>query len=132
MPTMRGRTDTQAGLSPAFWSLGVGGQWPDNGEIAIMEYYRGNLLANLIWAAEGGMYRTASFTRRKPIDSFVISVDREVVNDSDWSHTANPDGKNGFRQAHSILLNLAIGGTAGEDPSATRFPARFAVDYVRI
>jgi len=29
-------------------------------------------------------------------------------------------------------LNLAIGGTAGGDPSATAFPARFEVDYVRV
>jgi beta-glucanase (GH16 family) len=146
---MRGRIDTRPGLWPAFWSLGVDGRWPNNGEIDIMEYYRGTLLANLIWA---GQPRTASFTKRKPIASFdpdwsskfhvwrmdwdenraVISVDGEVLNDSDLNQAANPDGKNGFRQAHSILLNLAIGGTAGGDPSTTEFPARFEVDYVRI
>ena len=147
---MRARIDARPGLWPAFWTLGVEGRWPNNGEIDIMEYYRGMLLANLIWA---GPVRTTSFTRRKPITSFadtewsskfhvwrmdwdenraVISVDGEVLNDSDLNQTANPDGKNGFRQAHYILLNLAIGGTAGGDPSATDFPARFEVDYVRI
>ncbi|SPE27388.1 Glycoside hydrolase, family 16 [Candidatus Sulfopaludibacter sp. SbA6] len=147
---MRARIDTRPGLWPAFWSLGVEGRWPNNGEIDIMEYYRGTLLANLIWA---GQPRTTSFTKRKPIASFpdpewsskfhvwrmdwdenraVISVDGEVLNDSDLNDAANPDGKNGFRQAHSILLNLAVGGTAGGDPSATEFPARFEVDYVRI
>jgi len=40
----------------------------------------------------------------------VIAVDGEVLNDSDLNQAANPDGKNGFRQAHSIILNLAIGG----------------------
>jgi len=59
-------------------------------------------------------------------------VDGEVLNDSDLNQASNPDGQNGFRQAHSILLNLAVGGTAGGDPSATEFPARFEVDYVRI
>jgi len=147
---MRGRIDTRPGLWPAFWSLGVDGRWPNNGEIDIMEYYRGTLLANLIWAGQG---RTSSFTRRKPIASFadpewtskfhvwrmdwdekhvVISVDGEVLNESDLNQAANPDGKNGFRQPHSIILNLAIGGTAGGDPSATELPARFEVDYVRI
>jgi beta-glucanase (GH16 family) len=58
---MRGRIDTRAGLWPAFWSLGVDGPWPANGEIDIMEYYRGTLLANLIWAGQGN---TNSFTRR--------------------------------------------------------------------
>ncbi|HWC00810.1 MAG TPA: glycoside hydrolase family 16 protein [Bryobacteraceae bacterium] len=149
---MRGRIDTRAGLWPAFWSLGVKGRWPHNGEIDIMEYYRGTLLANLIWQGKG-QDRTDSITKRKPIASFsdpewskkfhvwrmdwdenraVISVDGEVLNDSDLNQTANPDGTNGFRQAHSILLNLAIGGTAGGDPSSTEFPARFEVDYVRI
>jgi len=147
---MRGRIDTRAGLWPAFWTLGVEGRWPDNGEIDIMEYYRDTLLANLIWAGDS---RTASFTRRKPLASFsnpdwskqfhvwrmdwdetraVITVDGEVLNDSDLNQAANPNGKNGFRQPHFIILNLAVGGTAGGDPSATQFPARLEVDYVRI
>ena len=62
----------------------------------------------------------------------VISVDDEVLNDSDLSQAANPDGTNGFRQPHYILLDLAVGGTAGGDPSSTKFPARFEVDYARI
>ncbi len=147
---MRARIDTRAGLWPAFWTVGVDGSWPNNGEIDIMEYYRDTLLANLIWAGQG---RTASFTKRKPVAAFadpewsskfhvwrmdwdedriVISVDGEVLNDSALNQTANPDGKNGFRQAQSIILNMAIGGTAGGDPSATQFPARFEVDYVRV
>jgi beta-glucanase (GH16 family) len=62
----------------------------------------------------------------------VITVDGEVVNDSDLDQASNPNGTNGFRQAHYIILNLAVGGTAGGNPSGTRFPARFEVDYVRI
>jgi len=147
---MRGRIDTRAGLWPAFWTLGAEGRWPNNGEVDIMEYYRGTLLANLIWA---GPERTKSFTKKKPIASFadpewsskfhvwrmdwdreriVISVDGEVLNDSDLNQAANPDGKNGFRHAHYMILNLALGGTAGGDPSGTQFPARFEVDYVRV
>jgi beta-glucanase (GH16 family) len=149
---MRARIDTRAGLWPAFWSLGIEGRWPNNGEVDIMEYYKNTLLANLIWAGQTPG-RTASFTKRKPITSFadpdwsskfhlwrmdwdenriVITVDGEVVNDSDLNQAANPDGSNGYRQAQYILLNLAIGGNAGGDPSATKFPARFEVDYVRI
>lgn len=147
---MRARIDTRLGLWPAFWALGVDGSWPNNGEIDVMEYYGGTLLANLIWAGQEG---TSSFTKRKPIASFadsgwaskfhvwrmdwdenriVISVDGEVLNESDLNQASNPDGTNGFRQAHSIILNLAIGGTTGGDPSASEFPARFEVDYVRI
>ena len=32
---MRARIDTRPGLWPAFWTLGVEGQWPNNGEIDI-------------------------------------------------------------------------------------------------
>lgn len=149
---MRGRIETRAGLWPAFWTLGAAHSWPANGEVDIMEFYRGTLLANLIWAGKTPD-STASVTRRKPVASFadpdwsskfhvwrmdwdenriVISVDGEVLNDSDLNQTANPDGSNGFRQAHYILLDLAIGGTAGGDPSATEFPARFEVDWVRV
>jgi hypothetical protein len=31
-----------------------------------------------------------------------------------------------------MLLNLAIGGTAGGDPGDTKFPKRFEIDYVRV
>jgi beta-glucanase (GH16 family) len=148
---MRARIDTRAGLWPAFWTLGAAGPWPRNGEVDIMEYYRGELLANLIWQGAGS--RTSSFTRRKPIAAFndpewsskfhvwrmdwdenrtVITVDGEVLNDSDLNQAANPDGSNGFRQPHYIILNLAIGGTAGGDPAQTKFPARFEIDWVRV
>src|SRR6476660_2808909 len=43
---MRGRIDISNGLWPAWWTLGVGGRWPANGEIDIMEYYKQKLLAN--------------------------------------------------------------------------------------
>ena len=33
---------------------------------------------------------------------------------------------------YTLILNLAIGGANGGDPSQTQFPARFEVDYVRV
>ena len=146
---MRGRIDTRAGIWPAFWTLGAAGRWPANGEVDIMEYYKGTLLANLIWAGPQG---TQSFTRVKPLSSFepgwsskfhvwrmdweekriLITVDGLVLNDSDLDKTLNPDGSNPYRHAHYIIVNLAIGGQAGGDPSGTGFPSRLEVDYVRI
>jgi beta-glucanase (GH16 family) len=94
-----------------------------------------------------------SFTRRKPIASFedpdwsgkfhvwrmdwdenriLITIDGLTLNDSDLNQTLNPDGSNPYRHAHEIILNLAIGGAAGGDPSGTEFPSRFEVDYVRV
>jgi beta-glucanase (GH16 family) len=150
---MRGRIDTRPGLWPAFWTLGVSDPWPHNGEIDIMEYYRGMLLANVAW---GGAKRFEPIwaDTRKPIDSFgpdwssafhvwrmdwderaiVLSVDGERLNEVSLSRTINQDGsgKNPFHEPQYLLLNLAIGGTQGGDPSKTTFPARFEVDYVRV
>src|ERR1051325_8652973 len=49
---MRARIDTRQGLWPAFWTLGVEGEWPKGVEIDIMEYYGGTLLANVAWETE--------------------------------------------------------------------------------
>src|SRR5436309_12542342 len=65
---MRGRIDTRPGLWPAFWTSGVEKPWPRNGEVDIMEFYKGQLLANLIWAGPGRSQQ--SVTKRKPVASF--------------------------------------------------------------
>jgi beta-glucanase (GH16 family) len=150
---MRGRIDTRAGLWPAFWTVGVEGEWPSNGEIDIMEFYRGKLLANAAWGTKR-RWKPKWDSSRKPVADFKdpdwakkfhvwrmdwdrneirLSVDGTVLNTVDVRKTVNAgDGKNPFRHPHLIILNLAIGGNAGGDPSKTKFPARFEVDYVRV
>jgi len=44
---MRGKIDINTGLWPAWWTLSVACGWPAGGEIDIMEFYRGKLLAKL-------------------------------------------------------------------------------------
>jgi beta-glucanase (GH16 family) len=67
-------------------------------------------------------------------NSIKLFVDDQLLNDVDLTKTFNKDteGKNPLRQPHYIILNLAIGGASGGDPSQTRFPAIFEADYVRI
>jgi len=151
---MRGRIDTRPGMWPAFWALGSARGWPGCGEIDIMEYYRGMLLANACWAS-GRRWRPVWDDLRKPITEFAdpdwpskfhiwrmdwdrdairLYVDNELLNTIELSKTINgtADKANPFHEPHYILLNLAIGGTSGGDPSKTEFPARFEVDYVRV
>ena len=61
-------------------------------------------------------------------------MDGERLNAVPLSRTVNQDGSasNPFHQPQYLLLNLAVGGTQGGDPSKTTFPARFEVDYVRV
>ena len=150
---MRARIDTRAGLWPAFWTVGTTGAWPHNGEIDIMEYYRGMLLANVAW---GGPERNRAIwaDTRTPLASLgegwsqqfhvwrmdwderaiVLSVDGQRLNEVDLTRTVNQDGTgtNPFHQPHYLLVNLAIGGTQGGDPSKTSFPARYEIDFVRV
>jgi hypothetical protein len=59
-----------------------------------------------------------------------LLVDGQLLNKVDLEATVNDNERhaNPFRGPHYLLLNLAIGGTQGGDPSATDFPARFEVD----
>jgi beta-glucanase (GH16 family) len=151
---MRGRIDTRDGLWPAFWTLGVEGRWPGCGEIDIMEYYRGMLLVNAAWGTERRWvakwddvrvpikdFEDPKWSQKFHLwrmdwdaDSIKLYVDNILLNTIDLKETFNKDkeGKNPFHQPHYIILNLAIGGTSGGDPSNTKFPAKFEVDYVRI
>jgi len=151
---MRARIDTRLGLHPAFWTLGLQGEWPNRGEIDIMECYRGLLLANAAWGSKTNgvpmwnMVRTPISNFHDPEwstkfhvwrmdwDETIIRlyVDDILLNTIDVTKTfnGNGDGKNPFRQPHFLILDLAIGGHAAGDPSKTKFPAKFEVDYVRV
>jgi beta-glucanase (GH16 family) len=151
---MRARIDVRAGMWPAFWTVGDSGRWPASGEIDIMEYYGGDVLANVAWAADT-MGTAAWDDSRKPIaelgdaswsrrfhvwwmdwdeNEIRIYMDGTLLKTTDLRETVNRDGtgRNPLRQSHHIILNLAVGGTKGGDPATTRFPARFEIDYVRV
>lgn len=151
---MRAKIDTQAGIWPAFWTLGVEGEWPRNGEIDIMEFYRGMLLANVAWGSET-RFKAIWRDLKKPVETFQdprwrkkfhvwrmdwdekairLYVDGELLNFVELQYTINQDGtqKNPFMQPHYLLLNLAIGGDNGGDPSSSKFPSKYIIDYVRV
>jgi len=151
---MRARIDTRPGLWPSFWTLGVEGEWPNRGEIDIMEYYRGLLMANAAWGSESNGVPKWNLVRT-PLEDFHdpqwsnkfhvwrmdwdeasirLHVDDRLLNTIDLATTFNGDreGENPFHQPHFLILNLSIGGKRGGDPSETKFPARFEVDYVRV
>lgn len=151
---IRAKINVLPGLWPAFWTLGDKGEWPGNGEIDIMEYYQGKLLANVAhaskkrfspvwdstetplsifpedWAEQFHVWRM-DWTEK----SIRLYVDDRLLNETHLEKTINPAGhpiKNPFNQPHYILLNLAIGGKSGGDPSTTEFPSRYEIDYVRV
>lgn len=151
---MRGRINTDAGLWPAFWTLGVNGQWPSNGEIDIMEYYKGNILANIACGTDKPN-QAKWYSKTKAIKELggkkwaerfhiwrmdwnekmiALYVDDVLLNEVPLDKLVNRDGTeiNPFKQPHYILLNLAMGGMNGGELGDTKFPNRFEVDYVRV
>ena len=154
---VRARIETQQGLWPAIWTLGVAGEWPSNGECDVMEFYRRSgvptILANTAWGTatrwvaqwDGASQPLSHFTNTDPdwVSKFHIwrmdwdtngvdlYLDDELMNHTDLSQTLNADGSNPFQQPHYLLLNLAIGSNGG-DPSSTPFPRRYEIDYARV
>jgi beta-glucanase (GH16 family) len=63
-----------------------------------------------------------------------LYVDDELVNEVDVAAAVNGDRRQShpFREPHYLILNLAVGGTQGGDPTGTDFPAKFEVDFVRV
>ena len=150
---MRARIGINPGMWPAWWTLGIKQPWPANGEIDIMEYYRGKLLANIAclgadnkaywfsntfstdslgaaaWAAQFHVWRmdwTSEF--------IALFCDDQLLNKVSLDSLINRDGTgvNPFRQPHYMLINLAIGGDNGGEPNGAGFPQRLEVDYVRV
>lgn len=152
---IRARIVAEEGLWPAIWFLGVDGRWPYNGEIDLMEYYDDSILANACWGSERRGQPTWD-SSKTPLESLggadwdqdfhvwrmdwdeeriALYLDDRLLNTIDLTQTLNPPGQgpqNPFHQPHYLLLNLAIGGTRGGDPSQTHFPTRYEIDYVRV
>jgi beta-glucanase (GH16 family) len=157
---VRARIDTTSGSWPAIWTLGVEGEWPSNGEVDQMEFYRVDgvptILANTAWGTNV-RWKAAWNSERIPLSYFLdkdpkwadkfhiwtmvwdenhirLYLDNALLNTTDLRVARNPSGRfpaEPFQQAQYILLNLAIGSNGGE-PDYSRFPITYEVDYVRV
>lgn len=145
---IRAKLPCGVGHWPAIWLLGTG-NWPDSGEIDIMEAV--GYEPTLIYA---------HLHTRYSIDNGVKQGDQIVVMDYcsafhnyqvEWTpdylefyvdgtpyyrfdKPSDDPKKWPFDGKHFMILNVAIGGTWGGQKGVddTRFPARMEVDYVRV
>jgi beta-glucanase (GH16 family) len=149
---MRARIDTRLGSWPAFWTLGAtpGLGWPACGEVDIMEYYTGKVLANIGYGLNdkikwssirkplselGGEAWSRQFhiwTMEWEPHKIDLLLDGKLMNHLDLSSADNADHGNPFHSPVYLILNQSIGGDAGGDPSHTGFPVRYEIDWVRV
>lgn len=149
---MRARIDTRLGSWPAFWTLGdtPGVGWPACGEVDIMEYYTGKVLANIGYGLGGKMKWSSirhpvadlggeAWSKQFHIWTMVwdpgkidLLLDGKLMNHLELASADNADQGNPFHGQVYFILNQAIGGSAGGDPSQTGFPVRYEIDWVRV
>jgi beta-glucanase (GH16 family) len=141
---MRAKIDIRQGSWPAWWWLPNSGGWPKGGEIDMMEFYKGKCLFNVMdgsqkWTSKtlavSGAWADSFHVWTWEWDSTVINLwlDGKLMNHYPVSNAdgTGPNGENPFKRPGYMLVNQAIGGNNGGDPSGTTFPVKYQVDYIR-
>lgn len=132
------------GLWPAFWLLPtdqVYGGWPRSGEIDIMENFGQNshMSSTIHYQTSGNyhQYNEQSYAVEHDqyhVFSAVWQEDRiDFYIDWNWIGSETPSDVNGtwpFNEYFHLILNLAVGGWAGDIEAD--FPAEMEVDYIRV
>lgn len=114
---VRAKIPTGSGLWPAIWMVGNDYNWPSNGELDVMEYYREKILANAAWGSSK-QWTAIWDSSSKPMSHFEalnpnwrnefhiwltewdedyirIYLDGELLNEIDLSRTFNQGGYKG-------------------------------------
>lgn len=150
---MRAKIPVGKGMWPAFWTLGIEGNWPANGEIDIMEYYAGKILANVAWksnkpqtAWDSKTVMLSEFKDDSWADKFHIwrmdwdadwirlYIDNQLLNEINVEGTIRDKKQKiiPFQQPHYLLVNLAVGGINGGEFTTADLPSKYIIDYIRV
>lgn len=137
------------GIWPAFWLLGTeGGNWPNNGEIDVMEnigrephIVHGTIHGPGYSGANGvgNPYRQASAPFSDDFHIYAVEWEAETIRwyvDDALTFTVTANDVPGdwvYDHPFFIIINLAVGGDWPGDPNeTTTFPQQMRVDYVRV
>ncbi|QGN56317.1 family 16 glycosylhydrolase [Novosphingobium sp. Gsoil 351] len=153
---IRAKLVAEQGLWPALWFVGTDGRWPACGEIDLMEFYQGHILANFAWASRvpghpvwnsvripvaelagnpGWDEKFHIWTMDWDERRISLGLDGREINRLDLAKVRNreaPGGINPFHKPQYLIMNLALGSAKGGPLRDTQLPSRFEVDYVRV
>lgn len=145
------KVDSRRGLWPAFWLMGrsqATAGWPACGEVDLMEDFGYSTVAASVHApaADGGLHSAHGddlpcdrgwhvYQLRWCPEGMTVSSDgrpflrvsRDFCPAPSWVFGPGQPRNGGM----FLLLNLAVGGNAGDPPPGTRFPVDLMIDYVR-
>jgi beta-glucanase (GH16 family) len=142
---VRAKMPCGTGTWPAIWMLGVGGVWPDDGEIDIMEHVGrspGEILGTVhtpITGGSGNGSRTALPTACSEFHDYQMlwtpyeisfAVDGRVYHRYPNPRTGRAAWP--FDAPQYMLINIAIGGTLGGAVDDSIFPRTMEVEHVRV
>lgn len=148
---IRAKVPCGRGLWPAIWTLPEqAGEWPDSGEIDIMEYVGfdskrfhatvhsgayNNLLKNQV--GEKLKVKTACKTFHTHSLLWTPKNIEIALNGKPYFSYKNDGQSEGswpFDRPHHLIMNIAVGGTWGGKKGISKraFPAQMQVDYVRV
>jgi beta-glucanase (GH16 family) len=114
---VRAKLPCGLGTWPVIWMLGTQGEWPEEGEIDIMEHVgrsKGEVLGSLHTGAYNWPNKTQITAKR--------ILPAKNANHHQWP----------FDDPQYLILNLAIGGFLGGPVDDNIFPVTMEVDYVRV
>ena len=148
---MRAKLPCGRGLWPAIWTLPEEpGQWPDSGEIDIMEYvgFQPTTFHATIHTRDYNHTKKTEVGEKIKVktackafhthsllwtaDAIVVALDGRPY--FRYENDGKGEGSWPFNRPHHIIMNMAVGGTWGGQKGIDKgaFPAAMEVDYVRV
>ena len=134
------KLDVQEGIWPAFWLVGLG-RWPNDGEVDIMENYGQDFGESSVHTPDGtdNVFTAAGriavdndwHVWRTVWDAHGFSFARDGIHYLTVKPSELQNWRFGSGSPMYVIVNLAVGGSAGVPPASTRFPAEMLIDYVR-